>query len=140
MPRPGGNNYVRLLAERMADQIIHRGLIRVGECWGIEAALYAPQLYAGTSDCIGVYDGRPAIIDFKTAKKIRSREMIDDYFLQLSAYIIAHNELYDTQIETGVIFMVSRDCDYEEWIIDRDEVHRYKWRFFDRLEQYLCHK
>ena len=139
LPRPGGNNYIRLLAERMANQIIHRGLVHVNECWGTETALYAPHLWAGTTDCVGLYEGKPAIMDFKTAKKIRRREMIEDYFLQLSAYIIAHNELYDTQIDTGVIFMVSRDCEYEEWVIEHGEVSRYKMQFFDRFEQYINH-
>src|ERR1044071_754522 len=119
-PRPSGNNYVRLLAQRMADQIIHRGLVHVDEVWGSEVMLYTPKLYAGTTDLVGRYKGEPAIIDFKTAKKLRSREMIEDYFLQLGAYGVAHDELYGTQIQTGVIFMVSRDCQFQEFVIEHD--------------------
>lgn len=136
-PRPGGNNYVRLLAERMADQIIHRGLIHVDEVWGSEVMLYTPRLFAGTTDLVGRYKGEPAIIDFKTAKKLRSREMIEDYFLQLGAYGMAHDELYETRIQTGVIFMVSRDCQFQEFVIERDDFKDYQLRFINRLKQFL---
>lgn len=136
-PRPPGNNYVRVLAERMADQIINRGLVDVEECWGSEVILYAPELYAGTTDLVGIYKGKPAIMDFKTAKKMRSRAMIDDYFHQLSAYGIAHDELYGTAIKTGVIFMVTREYEYEEFIIENEEFDAYKDRFLDRYEAFL---
>jgi genome maintenance exonuclease 1 len=135
-PRPTGNNYVRLLAQRMADQIIHRGLVHVDEVWGSEVALYTPRLYAGTTDLVGRYKGEPAIMDFKTAKKLRSRDMIDDYFLQLGAYGVAHDEVYDTRIETGVIFMVSRDCKFQEFVVERQEFTDCKLRFMERLRQF----
>jgi genome maintenance exonuclease 1 len=136
-PRPGGNNYVRLLVQRMADQIIHRGLIHVDEVWGSEVMLYEPRLFAGTTDLVGRYKGEPAIIDFKTAKKLRSRSMIEDYFLQLSAYGMAHNALYDTQIRTGVIFMVSRDCHFQEYVVEHDEFQNCQLRFIARLKTFL---
>src|ERR1044072_7908049 len=124
-PRPGGNNYGRLLAERMADQIIHRGLVHIDEVWGSEVMLYTPRLFAGTTDLVGCYKGEPAIIDFKTAKKLRSRDMIEDYFVQLGTYGIAHDELYDTRIQTGVIFMVSRDCQFQEFVVEREDFKAY---------------
>jgi genome maintenance exonuclease 1 len=135
--RPGGNNYIRLMATRMADQIIHRGLVNVDEVWGSEVMLYLPKLFAGTTDIVGLYKGNPAIMDFKTAKKLRTRKMIDDYFHQLAAYGIAHDDMHQTNIHTGVIFMVSRDCDYQEFIIEGDEFHDYKMRFLRRFEQFL---
>lgn len=136
-PRPGGNNYIRLMAERMADQIIARGLPDVEEVWGSEVVVYSPELYAGTTDLIGLYRGRPAIIDFKTANKMRTRKMIDDYFHQLGAYSLAHDERYGTAIDTGVILMVSRACDYEAFIVEGTEFTDYKARFLDRLERFL---
>lgn len=136
-PRPGGNNVARLMAERMADQIIERGLVNVDEVWGSEITLYYPELFAGTTDLVGIYRGKPAIIDFKTAKKMRSREMIDDYFHQLGAYSLAHNELHETEIKTGVIFMVTRDYEFETFIVEGDEFEEYKSKFLDRLEQFI---
>jgi genome maintenance exonuclease 1 len=135
--RPGGNNLVRIQAEKMADQIIEHGLVNVSEVWGSEIPLYVPEAYAGTCDGIAVWHGKPAVIDFKTAKKIRTRKMIEDYFLQISAYGIAFNELYGTKIKTGVIFMVDRDFNYKEFIIEDREFHSYEDKFFDRLEQFM---
>jgi genome maintenance exonuclease 1 len=135
--RPGGNNYIRLLAERMADQVINRGLVNVDAVYGSEVVVYAPELYAGTVDLVGLYKGKLAIMDFKTAKRKRSRAMIDDYFHQLGAYGIAHDEMHGTEIDTGVIFMVTRDCDFEEYIIEGDEFAAYQGRFLDRYEQFL---
>lgn len=137
-PRPGGNNTVRVMAERMANQIIERGLVNVSEVWGSEVSLYYPQLFAGTTDLVGLYKGQEAIMDFKTAKKLRTRKMIDDYFHQLCAYAVAHNHLYGTKIKTGVIFMVTRDYDFESFIVEGDDFHSYEDKFFDRLERFMA--
>ena len=132
--RPGGNNMVRIQAEKMADQIIERGLVHVNEVFGSEISLYYPELFAGTCDLVGNYCGKDAIMDFKTAKKIRSRKMIDDYFLQLSAYICCHNELYETDIKTGVIFMVDRQY---KFILEGEEFKTKTLEWFDRVEMFL---
>lgn len=136
-PRPGGNNHVRIMAEKMADQIIAKGLCHVEEVWGSEITLHCPELYAGATDLCGVYKGKPAIMDFKTAKKMRRREMIEDYFHQLAAYGLAHDETFGTQIRTGVIFMVSREYDFQEFVIEGDEFEHYKSRFLERFETYI---
>jgi hypothetical protein len=138
-PRPGGNNPMRVMCERMADQIIERGLVHVNEVYGSEVQLYCPQMFAGTTDLVGLYKNQPAIMDFKTAKKIRKRDMIDDYFHQLAAYGMAHNELFNTQIRTGVIFMVSRTYEFETFIIEGAEFKGYEDKFLDRLETFLGH-
>jgi hypothetical protein len=136
--RPGGNNHVRIMAERMADQIIARGLPDIDEVWGSEVMLYASELFAGTSDLTGLYKGRPAIMDFKTCRKMKVRTMIEDYFHQLGGYGLAHDERYGTEITTGVIFMVSRDYQYQSFVIEGEEFILYQRRFITRLEQYLA--
>ncbi len=135
--RPGGNNLVRVMAEKMADQVIGRGLVNVSEVWGSEVALYQPQLYAGTTDVVGLYNDSEAIIDFKTAKKMRSRDMIEDYMMQMAAYGTAHNDVYGTNIQTGVVFMVTREYDFQTFIIEGSEFKMYQNKFFDRLEIFL---
>jgi CRISPR/Cas system-associated exonuclease Cas4 (RecB family) len=137
-PRPGGNNFIRRLGEQMADQIILHGLRHVEEVWGSEVMLYVPQLFAGTTDLVGIYKGNPAIMDFKTAKKMRSRAMIEDYLLQLCAYIICHNEMHGTTISTGVIFMVDRDFNYQEFLIDGAAFRDKTEQWFERVEQYFA--
>ena len=114
--RPGGNNYGRLMAKRMADTIIAEGLIDVDEVWGTEAHLYYENLWAGTTDLVGMFQGKPAIMDFKTTIKPKKREWVEDYRLQLAAYAMAHNAIYGTDIQTTVVFMVSRDCEFQRFV------------------------
>ena len=116
--RPTGNNMVRKLAREMADQVINRAFHKIQEVWALETALYFPELYAGTADVIGVYNNEPAIMDFKTARKMKKEEWIQDYRLQLSAYALAHNELFGTNIKKGVIFMVDRNYSFSEFSIE----------------------
>lgn len=90
----------------MAAEIILQGLQpNVTEYWGVEVPLYYSGLYAGTTDLIGTWKGRPAIMDFKQSNKPKKREYIEDYFLQLAAYAAAHNEMHGTDIRDGVILM-----------------------------------
>ncbi len=90
----------------MAAEIILQGLQpNVTEYWGVEVPLYYSGLYAGTTDLIGTWKGRPAIMDFKQSNKPKKREYIEDYFLQLAAYAAAHNDMHGTNIEDGVILM-----------------------------------
>jgi len=95
----------------MAAQVILEGLGNVDEYWGCEVPLYYSGLYAGTTDCIGIWRGQAAILDFKQTNKPKKREWIDDYFLQLAAYAAAHNDTPGTNINTGVIRMCARPAD-----------------------------
>ena len=89
----------------MAAEVILKGLANVDEFWGVEVPVYYSGLYAGTTDCVGIWKGKPAIIDFKQSNKIKKREYISDYFIQLAAYAQAHNVTHGTDINTGVIMM-----------------------------------
>jgi CRISPR/Cas system-associated exonuclease Cas4 (RecB family) len=134
--RPRGNNLIRTMARRMADVIIHKGFPKVDEIWGIESPLYFPGLYAGTTDLVGVYEGEPAIMDYKTAKKIRKRDQIGDYFCQGAAYALAHNYHHNTDIRKIVIFMVSRDLSFETFVVKGDEFSQKCDEWQDRIRQY----
>jgi hypothetical protein len=135
--RPRGNNLIRQQAKRMADVIIEKGLKNVDEVWGQEVGMYMPGLYAGTTDLVGVHSGTPAIMDHKSAKKLRTRDMIEDYFCQMAAYAVAHNEVFGTDIRKGVIFMCDRSLNYAEFILEGAEFDRYVTTFFNRLDAYL---
>jgi genome maintenance exonuclease 1 len=89
----------------MAAEVILNGLSNVDEFWGSEVPLYYSGLYAGTTDLLGVWQGRPAVFDFKQSNKPKKREWIGDYFIQLAAYAQAHNHTYGTNIRDGVIMM-----------------------------------
>lgn len=134
--RPGGTNLIRKTASDMADIIIKRGLPKVKEVWGMEVALHFPELYAGTTDLVGIYKNKEAIMDYKTAKKIRKKDQIVDYFCQGAAYGLAHNLHFDTNINTLVIFMVTPEMEYEEFIIEGNEFRRYADMWEDRLLEF----
>jgi genome maintenance exonuclease 1 len=132
---PGSNPY-SIQSHQMAHSIITQGLVKCTEFWGTEVPLYYPKVYAGTTDLVGVHDGSPAIMDHKQSNKLKKREWIEDYFLQLAAYANAHNEVHGTNIRKGVIFMCTADNIYQEFIVEGDEFDIWSNKWFQRLEQY----
>ena len=130
----------------MAAQVILEGLKHVDEFWGTEVPVYYSGLYAGTTDCVGVWKGRPAIIDFKQSNRPKKREWIGDYFLQLAAYAAAHNDTHGTDINTGVILMAVQpkqlaDGTYEtpkylEFVVEADEFAYWHDEWLKRVELY----
>ena len=123
-------------AHNMAIQVIQGGLSNVTEYYGTECTLYYPGLYAGQTDLVGVHKEQDAIIDFKQTNKPKKREWIDDYFLQLSAYAMAHNILFNTNISKGVIMMCSKDNYYQEFVVEGLEFQKYKHNFLRRVDEY----
>jgi genome maintenance exonuclease 1 len=142
-----GTNPFSWASHRMAEVVIEQGLCNVDEYWGMEVPLYFPQIYAGTTDCVGVHNGSPAIMDFKQSNKPKKEEWIDDYKLQLCAYAEAHNEVYGSNIQKGVILMAVKpevndmgelitDPFYQEFIIEGEEFAHWKQQWWTRVEQY----
>lgn len=131
-----GSNMVQQIAHPMARTIIENGLIHMDEIWGNEVPLYFPGLYAGSTDLVGVWSKKEAILDFKQTNKRKERKYIDDYFCQLAGYSAAHNEVHGTNIKTGVVLMCSRACEYQEFVLEGDEFDHYTNLWFDRVEQF----
>ena len=113
-------------AGKMAQVIIDHddGLKKVSEVWGSEVHLYYPGKFAGTTDMVGVYDGRPTIIDFKQTNRPKKREWVQDYLMQLAAYAAAHNAMFDTEIEQGVVLMCSRDLTFQRFELEGEKFVR----------------
>lgn len=132
---PGSNPYSQQ-SHQMAQSIITQGLINCTEYWGTEVPLYFPKVYAGTTDLVGVHNGAESIMDHKQSNKLKKREWIDDYFIQLAAYANAHNEVHGTNIRKGVIFMCTADNIYQEFIIEGSEFDDWTDKWFKRVEQY----
>ena len=120
----------------MAKIVIKEGLKNVDEYWGTEVALYHPEIYAGTTDLVGVHGGDDAILDFKQTNKPKKREWVEDYFLQLCAYAEAHNKVYGTKIRKGVVLMCSKDFQYQEFIIEGEEFDKWRDKWWSRVEEY----
>ena len=130
----------------MAAEVILKGLCNVDEFWGVEVPVYFSGLYAGTTDCVGVWKKKPAIIDFKQSNKVKKREYISDYFIQLAAYAQAHNATHGTDINTGVIMMAVQPKElpdgslatpeYLEFVIEGDEFAYWTEEWTKRVELY----
>ena len=134
--RPTGTNLVHQMARSMSDVIIEKGLCHVNEIWGNEVSLYYPDLYAGTTDLVGLYQGEPAIIDFKNTTKPKKEEWIEDYFLQCCAYALAHNAVHGTDIKRAVIFMIARDNTYQQFELQGPKFDAMCEKWGDRVAQY----
>ena len=123
-------------ASSMAETIISKGFNDIEEIWGSEVTLFYPNLYAGATDLCGIYQGRESIIDFKSSNKPKKAEWITDYKLQMIAYAMAHNCVYGTDIDQGVILMCTPDNFFQKFTINGREFRELKWEWLKRLDDY----
>jgi len=136
--RQPGNNPVHVQANKMADVIIENGLNKMSEIWAMEQSLYFPGLYSGTTDGIGVFDGEPCVFDHKQTNKPKKAEWVEDYYIQLVAYILAHNEVYKTDIRRGVVFMCSRDLQYQQFDLLPENFNKWQDAWLSKVEEYYA--
>jgi len=121
----------------MASTILESGIRgHLDEIWGSEITVYYPELYAGATDLCGIYEGRESIIDFKQSNKLKRKEWIEDYFVQLAAYAMAHNHVYDTKIQSGVILMCTKDNQFQRFDIKDMDFQRFSWQWLRRVDQF----
>ncbi len=142
---PGTNPYSHQ-SHLMAKTIISEGLKNVNEIWGVEVGLYFPGIYAGTTDGLGLHLNEGAILDYKQSNKPKKEEYIEDYYLQLTAYALAHNEVHGTDIRKGVVLMCVKPPEispgkwgtpqYQEFILTPDKFEFWERKWWDRVEQY----
>ena len=123
-------------AKPMAQKIIEVGLLPVEEYYGSEVTLHYPGLYAGSTDLVCSHNGMETIVDFKQANRPKKKEWIEDYYLQIAAYAMAHDYVYKSQIRQGVIMVCTPDLYYQEFKIEGPELRRYKHEFLKRLDMY----
>jgi genome maintenance exonuclease 1 len=145
---PGSNPYSKQ-SHIMAKHVIEKGLCNVNEIWGVEVPLYFPGLYAGTTDGCGLHLNDESIIDYKQTNKPKKEEWIEDYYLQLTAYALAHNEVHGTNIRKGVVLMcvspkmneqlqVVEEPAYQEFILKPEDFAYWEGKWWDRVEQYYA--
>ena len=88
----------------------------------IEQVMYSKELgLAGQCDCIGEYNGKLSVIDFKTANKERKEAWVDNYFLQTTAYAIMYEELYGKSIDQIVVLIASEDGAMQAFIKEKKD-------------------
>jgi len=124
------------VAKVMADVIIEKGLKDMSEVWGSEVTLHYPGKYAGQTDLVGVYDYEDSIVDFKQSNRPKRREYVDDYFMQLGAYAMAHNQVYNTDITQGVVLICTPDHYFQKFAVNGKEFIKYQNQFLERVEKY----
>ena len=145
--RERGSNPFGWASHAMAQTVIEDGLVNVNEIWGVEVPLYFPKLYAGTTDGCGLHLNEESILDYKQTNKPKKAEWIEDYYLQLTAYALAHNEIYGTNIRKGVVLMcVKPPTDnmgnplerpvYQEFILKPEDFDYWSDQWWRRLELY----
>ena len=121
----------------MANTILESGIRgQLEEIWGSEITVYYPDLYAGATDLAGIYNGRESIIDFKQSNKPKRKEWIEDYFLQLAAYAMAHNHVYGTNIQSGVVLMCTKDNYFQKFEAKDKEFQRFSWEWLRRVDKF----
>jgi len=122
----------------MADVIIENGLKdQLTEIWGVEAVMYNPKLlYAGACDLVGIWNQKSCILDFKSSTNLKQKNWITDYFLQGAAYVMAHNEVYQTNISQVAILICTKDNLFQKFTVEGEELKHYEKEFSNRVEQY----
>ena len=121
----------------MAKEIIDKGLKgRLEEIYGIEETLYYPEQYAGTADLLARMDGLDVCIDFKQANKPKKSDYIQDYFLQLGAYTLAHDVIHGTKMKAGIILLCTKDILFQEFKIEGAELEMYQNLFLGRVKKF----
>ena len=127
---------IGVIGKRMAKLIIEKGLPSVTEYWGTEVPLFYPTFYGGTADCVALWHDKPAILAFKQTNKPKKEEWIEDYYIQLAAYAMAHDALYKTEMQAGIILMASRGLSFQMFTIDGQRLDDYKYKWLKRCERY----
>ena len=124
-------------SKQMAEIIIENGIKnKMSEIWGVESTLYYPNKYAGTADCICVYEGKETIVDFKQSNKPKKKEYIEDYFLQLGAYSLAHNIIYNSKITQCVVLLCTVDNLFQDFKIEGEQLIQFQNKFLEKVEQF----
>ena len=123
-------------AKPMAQKIIDVGLAPISEYYGSEIMVHYTGLYAGSTDLVCLHNDLETIVDFKQSNKPKKQEWIDEYFLQIAAYAMAHDEVYRSRIRQGVIMICTPDLYYQEFKIQDTELKRWKHKWLARLDAY----
>jgi len=123
-------------AKAMAEKVIDVGLTPVEEYYGSEVTLYYPGLYAGSTDLVCLHNNLETVVDFKQANRPKKKEWIEDYYLQIAAYAMAHDYVHNSNIEQGVIMVCTPDLYYQEFVVSGAELRQYKHKFLKRLNMY----
>ena len=123
-------------AKPMAQKIINVGLTPISQYYGSEVTLYYPGLYAGTTDLVCRHNDLDTIIDFKQSNRPKEEAWIEDYYMQIAAYAMAHDYVHQSNIQQGIIMVCTPDLYYQEFKFSGLILRDWKHKFLKRLDQY----
>ena len=123
-------------AKSMAKKIIENALLPVEEYFGSEVTLYYPGLYAGTTDLVCIHNDMDTIVDFKQANSPKRKEWIEDYYIQIAAYAMAHDYVYGSNIRQGIIMVCTPDLYLQEFRFQDADMRTWKHKWLARLSEY----
>jgi ATP-dependent exoDNAse (exonuclease V) beta subunit len=135
-PLKFGTDWLAMRGHEMALKLANTYLRQVTKVYGSEINLHYQDQYAGTTDLVAQYRGRLAIVDFKQSLKPKRHEYITDYFHQLAAYAIAHDEMYGTEIDFGAVLVAVQDGTTQEFTTTGREFQEFKAGWMKRLDDY----
>ena len=116
-------------AKPMANKIIETGLTPITEYYGSEVTLHYPGLYAGSTDLVCLHNDKETIVDFKQSNRPKREEWIEDYYLQIGAYAMAHDSVHGSNIEQGIIMVCTPDLYFQEFRFEGEKMREYRHKF-----------
>tara|TARA_E500000178_G_scaffold309207_1_gene323399 strand:- start:6 stop:734 length:729 start_codon:yes stop_codon:yes gene_type:complete len=134
-----GQGYLNLSPDgaeaRMMAHTIIENLKELKVIYGSEVSLAYEDQWAGSTDLVGLYNGKPTIIDFKQANKPKKEEWIEDYYYQIAAYSLAHKKQYG-DIKQGLIAMCTPKLVYQGFFINEELLLEYEEKWLNRVKKY----
>jgi len=123
-------------AKPMAEKIIEIGFTPIEEYYGTEVMLHYPGLYAGSTDLVCLHNDMETIVDFKQANRPKKEEWIEDYYLQIAAYCMAHDYVHKSNIKQGIIMVCTPDLYFQEFKFQDADLRAWKHKWLKRLNMY----
>ena len=96
-------------------------LHRINNVYAQELRMFSDHLrIAGTVDCVGEFDGKLSVIDFKTANRRKDPSYIENYFMQCSAYAIMFEEIFEIPVSQIVVAIAVEDDEPQVFVEKRN--------------------
>lgn len=130
-----GQDWLATKGHQMAFTLINAFFRNIDLVHGSEVGLHYDGRYAGTTDLVAEYRGKLAIVDFKQSLKPKRHEWITDYFHQLAAYACAHDRMFGTNIDYGVVLVAVQDGSVQEFTTTGREFADFRAQWWERLSR-----
>ncbi|PSN17544.1 hypothetical protein C7271_17165 [filamentous cyanobacterium CCP5] len=108
----------------------------------VEGSVWHADGFVGFPDALIIYDDQVCLCDWKTARKPKQRDWIEDYFLQIAAYRVAAQQVYaelGLVVNRGLVAIALDDQPAQRFELSEPEMEDYWHQFQQRLTQYHSH-